>query len=199
MSVWHHDNLTVDGIPYTTRYPVPRHLRTGQTTAAEDALGLTEDQMLASTAVHELGHALVWLAGGLHISHISLVPEGSSTGLVKAHLHHTDAETRPLVLGAAAGERASDRWLRETGLWTPGRAAIVEVGARGDRNFVLDHITPRPVFGTGDPGDVDYSVLQDMADAELDLLWDRLMCALPLLLQHRILTGDQLAQHVGLP
>lgn len=200
MGIWRHDDLTVNGIPYWTRNPVPQHLRNGRTTtAAQAALGLTEDEVLARTAAHELGHALVWLAGGLRISRISVVPDGVAGGHVEALPRGVDAEARPLVLGVAAGERAGDRWLREAGLWTPDRAAIVEVGACADRAFVLDHVTPSPTFGTGSEGGLDYSELQDMADTELDPLWDRLMAAVPLLLQHRVLTGEQLARHVGLP
>lgn len=194
---WHHDGLIVNGMPYATRHPMPMELREG-TVSASEAMGLTAQQSLASRAAHELGHALVWLAGGLCVSYVTIETDadGARGGHAVAQPTGTPDESHVLGVGTAAGERAEDRWLRETGLWTPDRAAVVEAAACSDRAYVLEHTTPRPTFGTGGP---DYALLHDMADQALDQIWQQLLHVLPILVRERGLTGWQLAGNTGLP
>lgn len=192
---WHH-GVTLFGEPYPTRHPVPDRFRVGDVTASE-LMRLTADQRLAVTAAHELGHALTWLAGGLQVTEIALTPDGGRRfGHAAAQPTGRDDEPRLIAIGTAAGERAEDRWLREAGLWTPDRASVVELSASGDRAWLMEHTTPRPTFGTG--GDLDFTVLHDMADDALDQIWERLTDVLPLLVRQRVMSGEQLAAHVGI-
>ncbi|MEV8324560.1 hypothetical protein [Kitasatospora sp. NPDC056731] len=195
MSVtWHHD-LYLDGEPYPTRHPLAERFQDGVDMV--DILELTEGQLLNAIAAHELGHAVLWLAGGLHVSRVSINLTGQSAGHAQALWTGVDDEARLRAVGTAGGERAMDRWLREAGLWTPDRAAAVELGAHGDRVRLLEGTSPRPVFGTG--GGPDFALLHDMADEALDRVWGRLMAALPVLVRQRAMSGGRLAECTGLP
>ena len=192
---WYH-HVHLYGEPYPTRHPVPARFKVGNVSARE-LMGLTEEQTLVQTAVHELGHALLWLAGGLRVSGIDLTPSGRRGGHAEALPTGVDDEGRLLAVGVAGGERAEDRWLRETGLWTPDRAAVAELSAGEDRAWLMERTTPRPVFGTGDG--LDFVVLHDMADEALDRIWGQLTTALSILIRQQGMTGEQLAECTGLP
>ncbi|MEV8100536.1 hypothetical protein [Kitasatospora sp. NPDC085879] len=100
-----------------------------------------------------------------------------------------DDEPRLVAIGVAGGERAQDRWLREAGLWTPDRAAAVELAAYGDRAWLQDRPRSCP----------DLMALHDMADDALDQVWERLTAALPVLLRQQAMSGEQLAECTDLP
>jgi hypothetical protein len=193
-TTWHHD-VTMFGEPYPTRNPVPDRFRVGDVTASE-LMALPEEHRLAVTAAHELGHALLFLAGGLRVDRVSVVGDGRTNGHAMVLPTGVPDEARLMAVGTAAGERAEDRWLREAGLWTPDRAAVTELSAHGDRAYLLEHTHPRPRFGTGD---LDFSVLHDMADEALDRVWGRLTAVLPVLVRERVMPGEQLAECAGLP
>ncbi|MDX3549528.1 hypothetical protein PV724_44445 [Streptomyces europaeiscabiei] len=191
-TTWHHDVVLSDGSAYPLRNRLSEDIRGD---INDEALGLTAEQSRTSTAVHELGHALVWLASGLHVQYlgVGIGPGGQAacTAVTK-----TQQELMGRVTGVVAGERAQDRWLRETGLWTPDLAAMAELGAAHDRAYVFAcGPEPRPGFGDSD---VDYSVLHDLADEALDALWGKVMTALPILTRVGRMTGDELADHVGM-
>ncbi|MEU8516366.1 hypothetical protein AB0C76_33005 [Kitasatospora sp. NPDC048722] len=192
---WHYD-VDLFGEPYPTRHPVPDHFRTGAVTASE-LMGLTPEQGLAAVAAHELGHAVPWLACGLRVRRISIVPDGRLGGHAMALPTGVDDEIRWQAVGVASGERAEDRWLREAGLWSPDRAAVTEMSACQDRAWLMEHTTPRPTFGSGDG--LDFTVLHDMADSVLDQVWGRLTAALPVLVRQRVMSGEELAECTGLP
>lgn len=192
---WHHD-VHVNGTVYPTLNRPPEWVHNGGLTELRDLMGLSNHDLLAATAAHELGHALVWLVGGLHVSGLDLTSDGRYSGHAVAVPSGRSDEARPLTIGMAAGERAEDRWLREAGLWTPHRAAAVELGAFTDRAQVLENVTPKPAFGTGG---LDYTELHNMADAAVDEVWDRLLFALPRLVRCRAMSGRELAQAAGLP
>ncbi|MFC8454209.1 hypothetical protein [Kitasatospora sp. NPDC057223] len=194
MTTWHHD-LNVDGVPYPLRHPLPARFADGDV-AAGDLMELTEEQVLTATAVHELGHAVLWLAGGLRVARISIRPAGRASGHAEMLPTGGGDEARLRAIGTAGGERAEDRWLRKAGLWTPDRAAVVELGACSDRARLLESVSPRPQFGTGGP---DFALLHDMADDALDQVWERLTTALPVLLHRQVMSGAQLAACTGLP
>ncbi|MEV6696209.1 hypothetical protein AB0M68_03475 [Streptomyces sp. NPDC051453] len=192
MTVWHYEAALDDGTPYPTR----NRLGDAQLREAVNpqTLGLSEADSRAIAAAHELGHAVVWMAGGFHVVTLGV---GDAFG---GHAEVASAgrkATTTLFTGLAAGERAVDRWLRETGLWTPSLAAMAELTAAHDRAAVFEmEPHPRPSFGDGP---VDYSVLHDIADEALDRVWAQVMTALPTLIQAGRMTGDQLASHIAIP
>lgn len=192
-TTWYRDVRLGDGTTYPLRNRLTEGPERGEINGR--ALGLTETQSRMSTAVHELGHAVTWLAGGLHVRYLGV---GIGPGGLAACDPVTQSPEEHLqrVIGVVAGERAQDRWLRETGLWTSSLGALAELGAAHDRAYVFAcDPEPRPGFGDGD---VDYSVLHDLADEALDVAWDRIMAALPALTQAGIMTGDELAYHIGM-
>ncbi|MFI9344911.1 hypothetical protein ACIG0D_27150 [Streptomyces sp. NPDC052773] len=191
-ATWHRDVVLSDGRVYPLRNRLSEDIRGD---ISDEALGLTGEQSRASTAVHELGHAMVWLASGLHVQYLGVGIGPGGQAACKA-VTKTPQELMARVTGVVAGERAQDRWLRETGLWTSDLAAMAELGAAHDRAYVFA-CGPEPQPGFGD-GQVDYSVLHDLADVALDAIWGKLMTALPILTRVGKMTGDELANHVGL-
>lgn len=110
-------------------------------------------------------------------------------------MSRTPEENRSRVIEIVAGQQAVNRWLRESGLWTPSLAALADLGAAHDRAVVLDVTTPCPVFGGGG---ADYGYLHALAGEVLDAVWNRITVAVPVLVGAGRLTGDELAACVGL-
>lgn len=191
-TAWYHDVVLSDGSVYPLRNRLSEDIRGD---ISNEALGLTGEQSRASTAVHELGHAMVWLASGLHVQYLG-VGIGSGGQAACTAVAKTPQELMARITGVVAGERAQDRWLREGGLWTPSLGAVAELGAAHDRAYVFAcDPTPRPGFGDGE---IDYSVLHDLADEALDAVWDKVLLALPVLVRRGRMTGDELADCVEL-
>lgn len=192
-TVWYRDVRLADG----TTYPLRNRLTEGPLSGEINgrALGLTAKQSRMSTAAHELGHAVVWLAGGLHVRYLGVGIGPGGQAACEA-ITQTPQECMARITGVVAGERAQDRWLRETGLWTTSLAAVAELGAAHDRAYVFA-ADPHPRPGFGD-SDVDYSVLHDLADEALDAVWPKVMAALPVLTRAGRMTGDELAACVSL-
>lgn len=198
-SVWH-DELVIDGRPYPTRHSTPD---LGPSSRAYLS-GLTDAQLDSLRAVHESAHAVAGLAAGAYVHHAKI----STT----AGLRNTSAEGRGPVLGGdtwtcnlsdglgfatlmGAGERAEDLWLREQGLWTPVRAAGLELGAYADRRQVLD-LNPHMGFGGGHD---DYLVVHELADQAVAEHWDVITAVGAVLAERLHLTGDEIADLAGLP
>jgi len=192
---WHH-NVRVAG----EVYPLRNRLDDAYNGELSDrAFGYTPEQSTEMAAVHELGHALVWLDRGVHVRYVEL----------KSRVRHGNpvdgttmcgpvAHDRMLgwALGVVAGERAVDRWLREEGLWTPSRAAWSELSAMHDRDVILSSsIDPKPSFGSGM---VDYGDLHQLADDALVKVWERVRASVPVLLTRRSISGNELGRLNGL-
>lgn len=95
----------------------------------------------------------------------------------------------------AAGERATDRRLREMGLWTPYRGLVAETGAYADRKAFL---ASNPDVGFGDKA-VDYLLVHDMADTVHDTHWPAVLRVADVLAHRHRLNGDTIATFAGLP
>ena len=191
-TTWH-TNVHVNGEPYPTRNYTPNTDGLNY-----DSIGLTPQQANHLTAIHETGHAITALAGGghLHYAQIGPVANNPSATADAYCCNLVDDNGHAQAIYYAAGERAADRWLRETGLWTPRRAVAAEVGAHGDRHKFLsinDHLV-----GYGDKP-VDYRYVHDLADRVLDQNWDAITRVADALAQHQHLTGDAIADIAGLP
>lgn len=145
--------------------------------------------------MHELGHAVVWLAAGLHVVSLG-IGDGLGGRTECGPIGDRPDGQLGRIIGVVAGERAQDRWLRETGLWTPSRAAMAELGAAHDRALVFaSNPQPIPRF---DGGPADYSQLHDLADQALDRIWGHLAAALPALVGQGQMTGQELAAITGI-
>lgn len=184
-STWHHDDdMRVLGRPYPTRNYAP-HIQ-GDTDAC---LILPAPQLDYLRAIHEAGHAVAVLTGRGHLHSAQIVTGQATTeeGGVTRACHMNDGHAYAIF--SAAGERAADRWLRESGLWTPERAVANEVAAHGDRRSFL---AINPHVGFGDK-EVDYRHVHDLADQALDTHWTAITAVADVLAARLYLTGDEIA------
>jgi hypothetical protein len=181
---WHYEPT----IGIHTRNPTPNLPRPF---TAADALNLDTTQLRRTTAVHEAGHAVMYLTHGIPFAHMeigSIGPDNdgiTAAGQVKS-LPTFTATTRQMAMVLAAGECAQDRWLREQGLWTPERGWAVEVASRTDRHQIVDI----------DPGH-DLDVLHHVTDRALDGLWDGVLRLGEALDRHGHLGYAQAAEAAG--
>ncbi len=199
-SVWH-DDAIVNGAPYPTRHPVPDWADY----SGDLLVSLTDEQQDHMRAVHEAGHAVAALAadGYVHQAWIRRTADLRATtdGLTGAHQVGGNASVcsvpdgRDFAVLMGAGERAEDRWLRGTGMWTPVLAAGVEYGAFTDRRAVLD-LNPGLGFAGG-PGD--FLIVHELADQLVAQHWDAITAVADALAERLHLTGDEIARLAGLP
>lgn len=190
-TTWH-DDICVLGRPYPTR------------TYSADAIGSTTscyalpDHLTSyPDAIHEAGHAVIALDGGAHLHHATIGddPNNPTVGGITYACGMADSNGHLFARFSAAGERAIERWLHESGLWTPKRAVAAEVGARGDR---MAFLKVNPDVGFGDKH-IDYSVVHDLADHALSTHWAAVTAVADVLHKTRHLTGAAIADIAGLP
>ncbi|MBI0296298.1 hypothetical protein JBE04_17965 [Streptomyces sp. PRKS01-29] len=189
-TAWH-ITMDINGEPYPTRHYAPDVEGT-----SDACFNLPPRQLDYLRAIHEAGHAVTALAGRAHLHYAQIVkgPATSTQGGVTDCCSRF-ADGQAFAVFSAAGERASDRWLREAGLWTPERAVAVEVGSHGDRHLFLS-INPHVGFGDKQ---IDYRVLHDLADAALDKHWAATVRVADALAATGHLTGDDIATLADLP
>lgn len=180
--------IDIDGQPYPTRNYAP-DIEGG----SDACLNLTAAQLDHLRAIHEAGHAVAALLGGahLHSAEIAIGVTGDAAGGEVRACNLADGHG--FAVFSAAGERASDRWLRKAGLWTPERAVANEVGARGDRQQFLA-INAHVGFGDRD---VDYLMVHDLADQALDEHWKAVLQIADQLAQHGRLDAAQIVAIAG--
>lgn len=195
-SVWHRD-ATINGLDYPTRHPVPAWAEDRGESLLSSLTDAQRDQM---RAVHEAAHAVGILAGGgyLHQAWIRTTPDvraagiGSIAGRVNGCAMRSGLD---VAIMSGAGERAEDRWLHETGLWSPAVAVGVEYGAYSDR---LEVLALNPTLGF-DGGACDYLVVHHLADTFVAAHWDAITAVAPVLAERLELTGDEIADLAGMP
>lgn len=165
-----------------TRHPAPdirRPFPIGQ------AFQLTPAQIRAMSVTHEAGHAMVFLTAGVRFDHLAFGEASGADHCIQGlpGIHLTAADH---VRCCATGERASDRWLRDHGLWTPARAWANEALSASDRRQLDGYL----------PGD-DLTVLHDRADEFLDRVWLAVLRLADALDRHGRLSYTQAAAAAG--
>lgn len=195
---WHTD-IDINGQPYPTRHPVPDY---GPNSDAYHA-DLTHQQRDHLRAIHEAGHAVAALTAGAFIHHATITPTAelvtappTATGISGGDVficNLTDGEAFAVFLGA--GERAEDHWMHQNNLWTPVRAAGVELGAKADRAQLLA-TNPHVGFGVDHN---DYRVVHDLADQLVVQHWDAITAVADVLAARLHLTGQEIADLAQLP
>ncbi|MCD9144363.1 hypothetical protein [Streptomyces albireticuli] len=204
MTTWYLNSDQSDGQPVFTRYPEPRAWAEG--VGLYECLGFEDAVLRRAIAVHEAGHAVLCMAFGIPVVEICVREDlGKTSGEGGAAWVRTgdywDVSYMRYAAMCAAGERAQDRWMRETGLWTPQRAWAVERTAGSDRDVLAQAL--RTVcgtelrFGASRPG-VQYGTVQAVADSALSHLWDRLLCLAEALDDRGHLSGHAAARDAGL-
>lgn len=179
-------SVDIDGKPYPTRYRSPD--------GGEPSIDLTSPQLDYLRAVHEAGHAVAALLGGahLHSAEIAVGLTDDETGGEVRACNLNDGHGYAIF--SAAGERASDRWLREASLWNPSRAVANEIAARSDREQFLA-INPHVGF---EDRKVDYHMIHDLADQALDSRWTAVLQVADQLARHGRLDAAQVVAITGL-
>jgi hypothetical protein len=182
---------------YTRHQPPAEWELTGQVQA------YTAEQQIMNTAVHESGHAVAYLAHGLEVSSVAVHDPDADSGVSMGEVDCVPASGPMLsfVLPAAAGERAEDRWMRENGLWTSGRAWATERHAWMDRRHIAGLVSQAPgrelTFGVSPDSWSDHAWITTRVDEVLDPLWDRVLTLADYLAKHRYVTGDEAARIAG--
>lgn len=148
-------------------------------------------------AFHEAGHAVIALAQGIGVDGVHLLPaeENMFHTVVSGGIPRDSGYLTML----AAGERASDRWLRETGVWTPERAWAAERCAEGDREEAVGFATRRgiPFDLTAHPWD-GWTQVCGWADGSLNYHWHRVCAVAAALLEGTSLDAKDVARVSGL-
>uniref|UniRef100_UPI0030DE4864 hypothetical protein n=1 Tax=Streptomyces tubercidicus TaxID=47759 RepID=UPI0030DE4864 len=164
----------------------------------------TPEEQTLNSSVHEAAHAVVYMAAGYQIGHIVLHDPGDGSYGGRAHVKYLAASGPWLdwAVTCAAGERAEDRWMRETGRWSSGRAWVAERLAWRDRSQVGALYRDghnRELSFRGDHDDWgDYAWVMDRTDEALDPVWDQVLALANRLVKHRRMSGDEAARLVGL-
>ncbi|MFJ7908221.1 hypothetical protein [Kitasatospora sp. NPDC096204] len=197
---WHFDAET--GL--TTRNAKPT---TTAATPLFEVLALPDDLLRQAISVHEAGHVAVMLHLGIPFKGVAMRDDlrAALNGGNTAEVDVTNGFSVPLAGGLvmfAVGERAQDRWLRETGRWTATRGWAAEAGALGDRREIYRAVREAfgkdLTFGASDDPCRDLAALHDHTDALLDTLWDRVMALAEALDRRGRLTAGQAAEAAGL-
>lgn len=194
-----HDDITINGQPYPTRHPVPNHGPNSNAYLGD----LSDTGRRHLRAIHEAAHAVAGLTRGAHIHYAKIIPTvisdtatptatGTPNGAT-CGCNLPDGESFALFLGA--GERAENHWLHQNLLWTPLRAAGIELGAYGDRQTLLQ-ANPHIRFGIDHN---DYRVVHHLADQLITQQWTAIVTVAETLDARLHLTGDQIADLAQIP
>jgi hypothetical protein len=184
MTTWHrntdHYARSVMLTVALTRNPVPAAWLSPIPVSVDQIMALTPDQERRMVCTHEAAHAVVYMAYGHRIEYIAVHEDQGEHGC-KAEMIPAVAygEWWEFALHTACGERASDRWLREAGLWTPERAWAVEREAGEDRARTAEYVDlgahAEMTYGSAGREHTDYAVIGDQADAILDRFWPQVL------------------------
>ncbi|MGW7547117.1 hypothetical protein ACWGKQ_39355 [Streptomyces sp. NPDC054770] len=176
-----------------------------------DGLEFDRDTERQAVAVHEAGHAAVAFQLGLHVPSVSIAePTGTRacrhpSPIVGAvdNVRLAGSTVRQMMTVLAAGERAEERWLHETGQWTEIRAFFVERAGFGDRETArarLAEFGQDLRFGTSTPDEpdpADWWRAHGLADSVLDGVWDKVLVLAERIADRQVLPGDEAAAVCG--
>lgn len=170
-------------------------------------LALTPEADLFGTAVHEAGHLVADLVGGIHVRGVVITPHTTQcpllgpVSIVPGHteIGRVNASSTAYLIMLIAGEEAQLRWLAEAELLTSERAWAVERGALDDTAKAIDYLRDEYPDWDDDSLRMAYWQYRPAAQELLDTHWDRVMnIAGPLTARHQ-LGGDEAAKLANLP
>lgn len=161
--------------------------------------GFTQMEKLHSTAFHEAAHTVLLVIAGVPIHYVAVRTMTEAVGDLPSGETYRGpfrAELQALLVGLCAGERAEDRWLRETGMWNADRAWASERSASHDRDEI-DHFIHRAteVHLTYQSSGAwhDLATLHALTDRALDRHWKRISDLAEALVEARRLDARQIA------
>ncbi|MBV7674105.1 hypothetical protein STHAL_32175 [Streptomyces halstedii] len=186
-----------------TRHPSPV---ARETTTTRNLMQFTTQQHQRSAAIHEAAHTVLFLEAGAPVRSVLirvLRSDADTSGdpLGTTDIGHYSDRLEPFLTALAGGERAEDRWMRETGLWNPVRAWASERHALHDRDYarqlVRKYLKHDMTCGITDQGWTDYLALHTAADRALDRVWETVLTLADALLERHHLTGEEAARIAG--
>jgi hypothetical protein len=193
MTTWHrnYDSYACSVMPTVslTRNPVPAAWLAPAPVSVDQIMDLSPDQERRMVCTHEAAHAVMYMAYGHRVESITVHGDQETHGY-KAEVIPAPAygDWIEFALHTACGERASDRWLREAGLWTPERAWAVEREAGEDRARTAEYVELGAhavmTYGSAGREHTDYAVITDQADAMLNRVWSKVLDLAAYLFEH---------------
>jgi hypothetical protein len=179
---------------HTTRHPEPEQWT--DKWAVED---FTEMEKLQSTAIHEAAHTVLLATAGVPIYSVTVRTMSEAVGDIPSGETHRGpfrVQLQSLLVGLCAGERAEDRWLRETGKWNVRRAWAAERSAIHDREEVdgfIDRASGKYLTCQSNGAWNDLATLHEHTDRALAEHWDSVTDMADALVQDRHLDARQIA------
>lgn len=161
---------------YTRNQP-PRRWDSLMGGDVDEIAALTPDQELQATAIRHAGFSVLYMAAGFRVDYILVHPVGSPAARgSKGYTMRAGGSGSWLgrAVAAAGHERAVDRWLRESGLWTPDRAWAAErlsADARAQAAEAVQYGLGCEMTFNGGGDEADYAWICDRADEALDARW----------------------------
>ncbi|MFH8888315.1 hypothetical protein [Streptomyces sp. NPDC017949] len=155
-------------------------------------------------AFHEAGHAVVSMAGGLHVltSEVIAWENGEDGWSLTGKTEATARSINPWRFAAqcAAGEIANVQYLMAYGLWTPERAFAC--AADHDRELAVDVLAG---FGydlgrdRAPAGGKSWGMVRGMARRKVGYLWREIRTVAHAMAERDKLTGAEITTLTGLP
>lgn len=195
-----HDNTFMgspqtDGL-WTAHEPPTSGLAADGTWSARGLSGLTTGAWDRMTTIHEAGHAVIGLRRRLQLAEIVLEDDEAQGSAAYVRWRPGMVEARDHAVMVVAGERASLRWLRESGLYTQASGWVAEVRSGLDRRTAaacLESAGATITFGRPGAGDFDWQTLADEADQDLARCWHQVTAVADQLQERGRLTRPEVA------
>lgn len=167
----------------------------------------TEQEKLQATAIHEAAHAVLLSVARVPVLSVAVRTYSElrycgagSMGAVDIGPYNTDLFG--LCIAFAAGERAEERHLHETGKWTVERAWTIERHAYSDRQMIAAAISgcgnPPLTYGQTEHWN-DLTSIHPSTDRTLDQYWVGIRRLADELVRHRRLTAEQVQDITKIP
>ncbi|OLZ72546.1 hypothetical protein AVW11_03910 [Streptomyces amritsarensis] len=186
---------------------ITRHIEPDRWTDTWTVEGLTEQQKLRSTATHEAAHAVLMSLARVPVLSITVCTysdlkycDAGSMGAVDIGPYDTDL--LQLCHALAAGERAEECLLRESGLWSVDRAWTVERHASSDRHeiatVIRKHSSQILTYGQSEDWN-DLATIHRNTDATIARHWAPIRELADELVVHRQLTAERVQDITKIP
>ncbi|MEU5490345.1 hypothetical protein AB0G98_21720 [Streptomyces sp. NPDC020196] len=167
---------------------------------------LTRDQLIASLAYHEAGHAVTGMHFGMSLrqTRVYTIDVDGYTGWTGTTTwNNSYVLCANLAIELAAGAAAGTRYLRDNNLLTPETAAIT--AAPHDRDMAVAALTeadyPFTLHGPTPDNGSTWEQATTAAAEMTDRLWDQIATVAESLIvaPRRELSGNQIAALIGIP
>jgi len=169
----------------------------GSTWSLLDVSGLTQATVDQMAPIHEAGHAVIGLRHLQQLAEVAIDDNAYPGHAGYARWQSGMVDVRDYGVMMAAGERASLRWLRESGLYTEASGWAAEVLSLPDRRAItsrLEDVGSTITFGRPGAADFDWGTFGHEADEDLARCWQQVMAVADRLQERGRLTGHEVSE-----